>query len=347
MSDPQRTGKLMIWQGGGTRGYLSSLMTEYMNNRLGIPHDKMYDHVDVMGGTSTGALQAAAYAYGLTPLLTQQIYLDISKRVFTSRNAPVGCDASLDSNKLNITQKSGLILLDEPFYKSPCDPANGNSNFGDNILQSALIDTFGESTMQELKVPVIIPAYEETSKKFTYFSNNSTPLFIGQNYRIRDVLRATSAAPEYLPSWDIDNKTYGDGGVFDNNPIPMSERCLKTIKPRYNRLLIIAYGAGIGEYGFHGTPSGAVESSISRLVSLFTVSSTGSQEISTKLYQFDMNYTVDDTHIYTFQPILDSNIDTEFDTSTPEFFSYLHSVFNQHIIDNSAEIDDFVTRWHL
>lgn len=347
MSDPTRTGKMMIWQGGGTRGYLSALMSEYMNNRLGIPQDKMYEHVDVMGGTSTGALQAACYAFGLTPAIAQQIYLDISKRLFTSRDIPVGCDALLDSNKLNIAQKVALILLNEPFYQSPCPIGEGDSNYGDNILQTTLIDTFGDSTMQDLLTSVVIPSYEESNKKFSYFSNNTTPFFIGQNHKIRDVLRASSAAPLYLPAWDINAAIYGDGGIFDNNPIPMAERCLKTLKPRLNRLLIIAYGTGLGSYGFEGTPSGDVETSITRLSSLFDISSTGSQESSTKMYQFDMNYTTDETHIYNFQPVLDPNIDTELDTSTPALFAYLQSVFDQHIIDNIAEIDDFVVRWNL
>jgi hypothetical protein len=65
------------------------------------------------------------------------------------------------------------------------------------------------------------------------------------------------------------------------------------------------------------------------------------------MYKFDMNYTGDETFIYNFQPILDSNIDLEEDTSTPAFYSYLDSVFNQHIIDNIAEINDFVARWNL
>jgi Patatin-like phospholipase len=347
MTDTYRTGRIMVWHGGGSRGYLSALMTEYINNRLGIPQDKIYEHADVMAGTSTGALQAACYSFGLTPLIAQQLYLDVSKRLFTSRAVSIGCNTDLDSNKLNLAQKAAFIGLNEPFYESPCPIEGGNSNFGSNVLQAKLIEVFGDYTMQDLKTNIVIPALDESNKKYSYFSNNHNPFFIGQDYKIRDVLRATSAAPLYLPSWQINGSLFGDGGVFDNNPVPMAARCLKTIKPRYKRLFIISYGTGIGEYGFHGTPTDVTQTSIQKLISLYTIASTGGQEISSMQYIFDRDYTIDETNILNLQPILDPNIDTEIDTSSDEFYNYLRSVFNQYKADNMAEIDDFVLRWNI
>lgn len=347
MSDATRTGKIMVWQGGGTRGYLSALMTEYMNNRLGIPQDKIYEHVDVMAGTNTGALQAASYAMGLTPTIAKQFYLDVTKRIFTSRDIDIGCDTSNDSKRLTLSEKVDTVLATDTFYKSPCAVGDGDSNFGDNVLQQALVDTFGDMTMQDLLTSIVIPAYNKTDNKFSYFSNNATPLFVGQNSKIRDVIRATTASPNYLPDFDINSALYGDGGIFDNNPIPMAERCLKTLKPRYDRLLIIAYGTGLGNYSFNGSPSGDTENAINRMQALFNTSKTGSQEVATSLYQFDMNYTIDDTFIYNFQPVFDASVDNEEDRSSVAFLDYLQSVFDQHIIDNIAEIDDFVARWNL
>jgi predicted acylesterase/phospholipase RssA len=347
MSDPQRTGKIMIWQGIGSRGYLSTLMTEYMNTRLGIPQDSMFDYVDIMGGADTGALQAASYAKGATPLSTKQLYLDMNKRIYTSREVDIGCDATNDSLKLTMSQKSDGLLDNEIFYESPCAPDDGNSNFGDNILQTALVGVFADMKMSELQLPLIIPAYDQTNDRFSYFSNNTSPIFIGQESKIRDVVRASTASPNYLPTWDVEGITYRGGSIFDNNPIAIAERCLKTLKPRLNRLLIISYGTGLPSYGFNGTPSGDTEHALNRFETLYQTSTRGSQEVASSMYKFDMNYTVDETFIYNFQPILDSNIDLEEDTSTPAFYSYLDSVFNQHIIDNIAEINDFVARWNL
>lgn len=345
MSDP-RTIRIAIYQGGGTRGLLSWKFSELVFPGWGIDTEAIWKSFDVIAGTSSGGLQAAAYSYGVTFSIVGEFFKDVANRIFTSRSAPIGCDTDNDSNKLNLAQKVALILLNEPLYESPCL----TSNFGHNILYQYIDAIFEDIKLSDLKTNTVIPVYQENLKKPVLFSNvDAPPLYVGLNEKVADVCKATSAAPIYLPPYSFGGNIYSDAGTGLNNVARSALNLARWKKPDANRACIAIFGTGLGEYGFHGSPTTEVESALSRYNNLFSIGSTIGQEIITQDLLFEQNFTVNglQTHVYNFQPILDVLRDTELDSSDNDFDNYIESVAASTKAADQAAIDDFGGRLNL
>jgi hypothetical protein len=347
MSDPN-TIRVIIPNGGSTRSYLGARFAELVFPRWGIDINNIWKSADGLGGASAGGVQSCSFGYGVDFPSIMNFYIEQCKRIWTSRLAPIGCDASTDSNKLSLAQKVAFILLNEPFYESPCLPDDGNSNFGHNILYQYLNAYFAGVKMSDLKTKVVIPVVEENNSTGVFYSNvNLPPPFKGTDALVSDVCKATTAAPIYLPTYSFNGNTNSDGGVFANNPVKMTINAVRTSKPKARRICIINLGAGLGAYGFHGTPTTDVESALSKLFNLFVKSTTLSQELNIQEVLMEQNYLLAETHVYNFQPLLDLTKDTEADASDSAFFDYLESVVQNHIAANQQKIDDFGVRWNL
>jgi len=148
----------------------------------------------------------------------ESFFLNDAKRVFTIRTAADVAsgshNASEDSNRPNLAQKSSMFATDDAFYKS----AYEDSNYGSNKLQEILVNNFGTNTLANLKTPIVIPAYEEDMSRYVVFSNFNDPAyFIGNTETIVNVCRASSAAPVYLPAHDFNGHFYSDGGQYAND----------------------------------------------------------------------------------------------------------------------------------
>ena len=139
-----------------------------------------------------------------------------------------------------VLQKLFMIANNLSFYKSK----HFDTNYGSNILHQTLLDIFGNSTLQDLKTSVLIPAYQQNTNTGIIFSNYNSDLYIGQNAKIVDVARATSAAPFYLPTYHFDKNTYIDGGVFCNNPKVLAYGLARTLKKTSKEILVYDFATG-------------------------------------------------------------------------------------------------------
>jgi patatin-like phospholipase/acyl hydrolase len=344
MRDPN-TIRVLSLDGGGVRGYLSLKFLQRFIQQWGINGAELWKYFDVIAGTSIGGIQALGYAHGLSPELLEPFFLEKAKRIFTTRNLAVGCDALLDSNRPNLVQKIALILLNDPFYKSPCSPDNGNSNFGDNILGQTLVDNFGTNKLSDLKTTVLIPSYEKDTSKYLFFSNHNDPMFKGRNESIVNVGRATSAAPVYLPKHTFNNHDYIDGGIYQNNPADVALSLAKSIKPLANRFCVLSLGTGIGKMGFDRTITGeltSTDTAIADIFALFDIASTGGQESVDFNLKLKSKRTLEQLYYYRFQPILDSTLDTELDNSDVSFLNYMATTATNTFTNDIENITNFI-----
>ncbi|HCC93712.1 MAG TPA: patatin, partial [Flavobacteriaceae bacterium] len=128
-------------------------------------------------------------------------------------------------------------------------------------LEKHLTDFFGNLELKSFIKPSLITAYDLENRKAKLF-NSFNAHVDSNNFQVKDICRATSAAPTYFSPAQIKSK-YGqlftliDGGVFANNPalcayaearkIPFGDLFQDLEKPNYpsiKNMIIVSIGTG-------------------------------------------------------------------------------------------------------
>lgn len=190
--------KILSIDGGGIRGLIPALILTEIERRTGKKTSEMFD---LLAGTSTGGI--IAIGLNVADPETGQPYA-------ASRIAKL-----YESNGQQIFQKRHWVqalgsLVDESFQHQG--------------LEDILHAYFGEAELINSKTGLLITAYDIVRRKPFYFISREAQLRPNQeNFRMRDIARATSAAPTYFEPHLLSNGHYDqlalvDGGVFANNP---------------------------------------------------------------------------------------------------------------------------------
>jgi hypothetical protein len=167
--------------GGGIRGLIPALVLAEIERRTG---RRMGQLVDLIAGTSTGAIIACALARP-DPMSAQRIaelYEIEGPKIF---------DRSLLKR---IRSVGGLI--DERY-----DSAG---------LVDALHTWLGPGRLADLEPPVLLTAYDIERRRAVFLGASDLSMI--------DAAHASSAAPSYFEPVRIDGATLVDGGVFATNP---------------------------------------------------------------------------------------------------------------------------------
>lgn len=190
--------------GGGIRGIIPGQILIHIEDLLKEIYDdhtyKIADHFDLIAGTSTGGILACAYLmpeFGRPRYTAREvvdIYFERGDDIFTI--------------PLFHRIRSAGGVLDEKY------PAEG--------LEEALEDYFGKTKLADLLKPTLITAYDIKRRKAHFFTQHDAQ-DPDHNFFIKDIARATSAAPTYFEVSRVKsdaNKYYPliDGGIFANNP---------------------------------------------------------------------------------------------------------------------------------
>lgn len=349
----RNTVRVLAFDGGGERGYMSLQFFKRFVQQWGVDVTKLAEQFDVICGTSVGGMIALSLAFGLTPNQILPFFTVQGPYIFS-------LSSIIPSLRPNLAAKLALIATDTPFYQSSGPTAN---SYGSGLLRTTLQNTFGTSTLQNLKTNVIIPTYKFNTKTYTLCSNLNYPEFTAQNELISNVALATGSPPIYLPSLIVNNITPGrlngeyiDGGVYQNNPAQFGVTLGKMVKPNANRVCVLSLGTGLGELGFDpGNPanmdvrvsdtlvaSPMLFNSIETIFSLFEISSVGGQESISKSLLLESLYTLDQTYYYRFQPQLDPNKNTELDNTDPDILLYYDQVAEQVFNNDNDNITNFI-----
>jgi patatin-like phospholipase/acyl hydrolase len=177
--------RILSLDGGGIRGFFSASLLAQVEESLG---KSVSDHVDLIVGTSTGAIIALGLASGLSATEVLSFYREYGPKIFSGA--------------------SRLKWLFRPKY--------GNSQ-----LIVALREIFGDKTLNDLQVPVCIASYELVEGWPRVFKDDHHPdLHWGGSKLLWKVAAASSAAPTFLPAFQMDEvDCHVDGGIWANNPI--------------------------------------------------------------------------------------------------------------------------------
>jgi len=191
--------------GGGIRGILPGVILAHIESRLKTLQGdqvRLSDYFDLMAGTSTGGILTSIYlAPGKDgrPLFTAQeavdLYLERGHEIF---------DVSF-WHKV----RSGFSLADEKYSA--------------DHLEESLKDYLNDLRLSQLLKPCIITAYDIFKRKAVFFNKVNAINNPVRDFLVRDIARATSAAPTYFETARIKSMNGTpyyliDGGVFANNP---------------------------------------------------------------------------------------------------------------------------------
>jgi uncharacterized protein len=192
--------------GGGIRGVIPGQIVVSIEKKLkqktSDPEARIGDYFDFLAGTSTGGILTCAY---LCP--------GPNGRPKYSAEEVVGFYLERGDEIFSIPVKHRLRTLggvrDE---KYPADE-----------LEDALNDYFGETKLSELLRNCLITSYDIKRRQGHFFTQKDAREISGYDFLVREVARATSAAPTYFECAKVKsltNVTYPlvDGGVFVNNP---------------------------------------------------------------------------------------------------------------------------------
>ncbi len=207
----QKLTRILSIDGGGIRGIIPGrilvTLEEKLKKATSNENARLADHFDLMAGTSTGGILTCAY---LCPDLNKPEKPLRPK--FTAQEV------------VNLYLERGDEIFDIPL-KHRIITAGGtlDEKYPNEELEEALNDYFGETKLSQLLKPCLISSYDIKRRQGHFFTQHDALRNAGWDYMVKDVTRATSAAPTYFECSKVKsltNITYPliDGGVFVNNP---------------------------------------------------------------------------------------------------------------------------------
>ncbi len=229
---------VLACDGGGMRGYLSSLILQALGWDLDI-FGANNSNVDLYAGTSTGGLIALALAYGKSVDDVVSLYQNSGAQIFTPLTGQAICVLSL-SQALKSATASMTGLWQALFNNTGATSVRSvvenfipdNPSLG-SLPNKVLVTTFQLAAQVESGTswnPLVIDNFSDAS-------GGSTQLY--------DAALSTSAAPVYFPPYS--HPKFGwcsDGGLFANNPAPQAvARLIETGVPISN-ISLLSVGTG-------------------------------------------------------------------------------------------------------
>jgi hypothetical protein len=200
--------------GGGIRGVYSAKILARMEEVYEIDWPKSFH---LMAGTSTGSIIAAGLAFGLTASSILEIYRKHGQRIFSGK----------------MFAGTGLA----------------GSRFSSKHLKNVLKDTFADTKLEDIRMPLIVPSTDVGNGHVHVFKSAYDPGFVrDKNVLLRDAILASCAAPTYFDPEKTGDYLLADGGLWANNPALVAVVDAKRrFGQRLENLRILSIGAGSGK----------------------------------------------------------------------------------------------------
>jgi len=188
-----RTYRILSLDGGGVRGIVTAAWLAALEDATGRP---ARDHFDLIAGSSTGAILAAAVSGGRPAADIARLFARHAREIFPGRGARLW-------SRLRRVFSHGLSA---PRY-------DGRG------LDRVLRREFGETKLGELPVRTLVTAYDAWGRTPVVFKSWKPE---HADLPVWSVCRASSSAPGYFPAHVIGldgrQRPLIDGGVVANNP---------------------------------------------------------------------------------------------------------------------------------
>jgi patatin-like phospholipase/acyl hydrolase len=228
--------RVLAIDGGGIRGIISGRILVELERILqdlsGDRGARIGDFFDLIAGTSTGGILACMLlspaAGTLPPRYSAAEALESYPRF--------GPCIFRQSWRQRLFSLDGLI----------------RPKYGEHSLEKQLRLVFGSLKLSQLLKPCLITAYNVKERYAHFFTQPKAARDPSHDFWVRDVVRATTAAPTYFSAAMIYSQTRRffpliDGGVFANNPAlcAYTEACKEfTARSDARDMVLLSLGSG-------------------------------------------------------------------------------------------------------
>jgi patatin-like phospholipase/acyl hydrolase len=201
--------KILSIDGGGIRGVIPCRILAFFEAQIGYSLSNTFD---LIAGTSTGGIislglscanPATSMPFTASDML--DLYKENGLTIFRQRQK------TFWSRLAALTPISSLVQ--KPYQSED--------------IEGVLLKYFGEIRLAECQTEVLVTTHDIKSNRPFYFSSRLAKKKTEENFLLRAVARATSAAPTYFEPIIADYKenedvAFIDGGVFANNPATLA-----------------------------------------------------------------------------------------------------------------------------
>jgi patatin-like phospholipase/acyl hydrolase len=286
------------------------------------------DYFDMIAGTSTGGILACYYLYN-----DEGLHLDAEQAV------------QLYEKQGNMIFNKRLLRFVIRFFDA-LYPAKG--------IDRALLTSLGNARLSSAPCNSAIMAYDITERKAVIFTRDAAAADARRDYYLRDIARATSAAPTFFrvakavsaagePSYLI------DGGIYANDPaicavveakktkIPGSDRY-----PKISDMYVVSLGTGkvARAYSYERAKRWGV---FSWAIPVIDMLQSSSAEVVS--YQVDKLFDSEHCREQYVRLVPDlEGVSHKMDDASPRNIARLRVAGQRFIDDNSAQIDEIAAR---
>jgi hypothetical protein len=240
---PSKAKRILCLDGGGVRGVMTLEVLAGIESLLRTRHDDeklvLSDYFDLIAGTSTGAIIAAALAKGMPVSEIQELYRKLAKKIFKKTLFRQGLfRAKYDKQELT-------AILQGIF---------GADTLGSENLKTGLLVVMKRADTSS-------PWPVSNNPRGSYFAPKNPTTIPNRDYSLWSVVRASTAAPSFFDAEPIDiangadgtplTGTFVDGGVSTaNNPSLLAFRfvTLEGYNVKWqtgeDQLLLVSVGTG-------------------------------------------------------------------------------------------------------
>ena len=206
--------RLLSIDGGGIRGIYASHVLERVQSEFGVVFHRDFD---LIAGTSTGSIIAAALAFDIPLRKVTQLYKEQGPYIFRPRRWTLG----------------GALA---PRYSS--EP-----------LRKALVDVFKDATLADSKTRLVIPATDIGNGGVHVFKSAYDPTFVrDRTVNVAEAVLASCSAPSFFAPSRVGPYQLSDGGLWANNPslVAVTE-ALTRLQIERRDIRLLSVGTGIGK----------------------------------------------------------------------------------------------------